>query len=434
MKLMRNRIRPYAWGSQTALADLLGEPNHTGEPQAELWIGAHPDDPSMLVHEPVAPDAQDNSAHGDQAHGTQRHDDQEHGHQTTSLAQAILADPHATLGAGVAGAFGARLPFLLKVLAVAAPLSLQAHPSVPQAKAGYAREEAAGVPLDAAHRNYKDEGSKPEMICALTRFEALCGFRKPTQTIDLMSALVVPRLQAHIWLLVSRPDARGLRAMFGSFMSLDPAARAELVRDVAVACARKVREEGPFAAEYRTVIELAERYPGDAGVLIALMLNRIVLAPGEALYVPDGNLHAYLSGTGVEIMANSDNVLRGGLTGKHVDVPELTSVMDFAARVPEILRPVRTGDAEYDYPNPAGEFRLSRLELDGSPVELGHSGPQIVLVIRGELIAQHDDGTTVTVKRGQSLWIPATHSGVRLTGEAVAFRATDGLVTTAVPA
>ncbi|MBM9477697.1 mannose-6-phosphate isomerase, class I [Nakamurella flavida] len=417
---MRNRIRPYAWGSRTALAELLGEPNHTGEPQAELWIGAHPDDPSMLVCE--APTGADSGTHSCDAAGT-------------SLAQAIQADPHGTLGSDVAARFGARLPFLLKVLAVAAPLSLQAHPSVPQAKAGYAREEAAGVPLDAGHRNYKDEGSKPEMICALTRFEALCGFRKPAQTVELMTALVVPRLQAHICLLASRPDARGLRAMFGSFLSLDAAVRAELIREVVVACARKVREEGPFAAEYRTAIELAEQYPGDAGVLISLMLNRIVLAPGEALYVPDGNLHAYLSGTGVEIMANSDNVLRGGLTGKHVDVPELTSVMDFTASVPAVLRPVTRSDAEYDYPNPAGEFQLSRLELDGTgPVELGHEGPQIVLVIRGELTAHHEDGTTVTVRRGQSLWIPATDSGVTITGDAIAFRATDGLSTMALTA
>ena len=217
------------------------------------------------------------------------------------------------LGRRVTAAFGPRLPFLLKVLAAAEPLSLQAHPSAAQARHGFAAEDRARVPLTAASRNYKDTSHKPELVCALTEFHALCGFRDPSITVRLLSELRVPALDHYLSLLSGQPDADGIRALFSSIITVPSSMFPPLLDAVLTSCVQKVREGSEFAAEYRTALELGERYPGDAGVLASLLLNRITLQPGQALFLPAGNLHAYLSGVAVEIMANSDNVLRGGL-------------------------------------------------------------------------------------------------------------------------
>ena len=221
------------------------------------------------------------------------------------------------------------------MLAADEPLSLQAHPSLEQAggRASPGRTRP-GIPRDAADRNYRDANHKPELICALTEFHALVGFREPADTVRLLRALDVPELAGHAELLAGEPNAgRAARAVHhldhaAAGGAGHPGARAAGRR----ACGWPAAGRGEFQAEARTVLELSERYPGDAGVLAALLLNRVTLAPGEALFLPAGNLHAYLSGAGVELMANSDNVLRGGLTPKHVDVPELLRVLDFGAR------------------------------------------------------------------------------------------------------
>ena len=226
----------------------------------------------------------------------------------------------------------ANLPYLLKVLAADEPLSLQAHPSAAQAAEGFARENAAGIPVDAPTRNYRDASHKPELICALTEFHALVGFREIAQTLALLRALDVAELAPHVALLAAQPDAAGLRALFTTWITLPQSVLDRAVPALQTACVRLAQQGREFAREARMALELSERYPGDAGVLAALLLNLVVLAPGEALYLPAGNLHAYLSGAGVELMANSDNVLRGGLTSKHVDVAELLRVLDFTPR------------------------------------------------------------------------------------------------------
>lgn len=270
MELLRNPVRAYAWGSRTAIAGLLGRPVPAPHPEAELWIGAHPTDPSVLL-----------------------------GEQERSLYEAVKEDPLGHLGEQVTDRFGPRLPFLLKVLAADEPLSMQAHPSAEQARSGFAREQAAGIPVDAPQRNYKDPEHKPELLCALTEFHALAGFRPVDGALDLLHTLDVRELAAYVELLAAQPDADGLRALFTTWITLPQSALAQLVPYLLGACVEHIRAHGPFARECRTALQLAELYPTDAGVLTSLLLNHLVLAPGEAIYLPAGNLHAYLHGTGV---------------------------------------------------------------------------------------------------------------------------------------
>jgi mannose-6-phosphate isomerase len=403
VELMRNRIRPYAWGSRTAIAELLGEPSPAPHPQAELWLGAHPGDPSELVG----------------SHGSRR------------LDEVIADDPVGQLGRGGAQRWGKRLPFLLKVLAADQPLSLQAHPTMAQAEAGFAAEEAAGVPLNHPNRNYKDRFHKPELICALTEFSALCGFRDPAVTVALLRELKVDELKPYLMLLSEQPDSDGVRALFSTVMTLPQAKLNILLDAVMTAAATAVRAGSPFAPEYRVALELGERYPGDSGILAAMMLNLIVLQPGQALYLPDGNLHAYLSGVGVELMASSDNVLRGGLTPKHVDVPELMRVLDFSAGDREILFGDEISRHEVVYKTSAQEFELSRIDLDGDGggdiLGLPSGAPQIVLCTEGSAELVNGSGATLVLRRGQSAWIPASDTKVSVWGDGTLYRATVGL-------
>jgi mannose-6-phosphate isomerase len=400
MELMGNRIRPYAWGSRTAIAELIGTPSPAPHPQAELWMGAHPGDSSTLL-----------DAAGER-----------------SLLDAITDKPVLMLGERVEREFGPRLPFLMKVLAAAEPLSLQAHPSAAQAARGFALEEATGVPMKSSGRNYKDGNHKPELICALTVFDALCGFREPVRTVRLLADLAVPQLDHYLSLLSGQPDADGVRALFSSILTIPSSMLDPLLTAVLAACVRLVREGSPFFAEYRTALELGERYPGDPGVLASLLLNRVTLQPGQALYLPAGNLHAYLAGVGVELMANSDNVLRGGLTPKHVDVPELMRVLDFSAGDVEVLSGDAIRPGELVYRAPAPEFRLSRLTVTAEPLDITHDGPQVVLVVAGSATVTDGEGRQIVLERGRSVWVAAGDTGVVLRGSGVAFRATDGLV------
>ena len=399
MELMDNRIRTYAWGSRTAIAELTGAPTPAPHPQAELWMGAHPGDPSVLL-DPAG---------------------------ERSLLDAIADKPVMMLGERVEARFGPRLPFLFKVLAAAEPLSLQAHPSAHQAARGFAQEEAAGVPIGAGGRNYKDGSHKPELICALTEFHALCGFRDPVMSVELLANLGVPKMDHYLSLLSGQPDRDGVRALFSSILTIPSSILQPLLNDVLTACVRLVREGSIFSAEYRTALELGERYPGDPGVLASLLLNRVTLQPGQGLFLSAGNLHAYLAGVGVELMANSDNVLRGGLTPKHVDVPELMRVLDFSAGDVDVLTGDEVRPGELVYRTPVPEFRLSRLSLTADALDLEHDGPQVVLVVEGSATVTDADGQSIRLDRGHSVWIAAADVGVQIAGSGLAFRATDGL-------
>ncbi|MFK4103615.1 mannose-6-phosphate isomerase, class I [Streptomyces sp. NPDC019531] len=380
MDRLDNTIRPYAWGSTTAIPELLGA-RPTGEPQAEMWMGAHPGAPSRT------------------ARGT--------------LVEVIDADPARELGEEAVAKFGPRLPFLLKILAAGAPLSLQVHPNLAQAKEGYEDEERRGIPVDAGHRNYKDANHKPELICALTEFDGLCGFREPERAAELLDALGVDSLKPYVDLLHAHPEEAALREVLTAILTADPDEMAHTVTEAAAACARLGGDHAPYA-------DIAHHYPGDPGVIAAVLLNYVRLQPGEALFLGAGIPHAYLNGLGVEIMANSDNVLRCGLTPKHVDVPELLRIVNFEAADPGVLRPEASPDGEEVYETPIDEFRLSRYVLPEGAIthDLTRAIPQILLCTSGSVRAGEHE-----LRPGQSVFVPAGEKA-EVTGTGTVFRAT----------
>ena len=377
-------VRDYAWGSTTAIQHMLGVPAD-GRRAAELWFGAHPDAPARVPT------------------------------RDTSLDELIAADPVGTLGEAVRDRFGPRLPYLVKVLAAERPLSIQVHPTLEQAQLGFDREDADGVPRDAPQRNYRDRNHKPELLCAVTDFEALCGFRPIPQTLQLLDRLALPGLRTTRELLAG-PD--GLRAAFAHLLTLPDAAAAV---DALVGCA-DTADPGPFEGPLRAARLAADAFPGDRGVLLSLLLNYVRLDVGEAIYLDAGNVHAYLRGVGVEIMANSDNVLRCGLTRKHVDVAELLAVADFR-ELREPRWPARADAAAHHFTVPVDDFALARVEVEGW-CELGAApGPRIVLCTDGSVDVGVDAsaaGAVHTVPAGHAVFVsPGT--SVTLAGRGLAF-------------
>ena len=408
MQLLRGAIRTYAWGSRTAIAEFTGRPVPAAHPEAELWLGANPGDPAWLED----PDGE------------------------ISLLQALIDDPEGQLGSVTRARFGDVLPFLVKVLAADEPLSLQAHPSAEQAAEGYLREEKLGIPVNSPVRNYRDASHKPELLVALHQFEALAGFRPAARTVELLRALAVSDLDPYIDLLDDQSDADGLRALFTTWITAPQPDIDVLVAAVLDGAIHYVSSGATeFAAEVKTVLELGERYPGDAGVLAALLLNRITLSPGEAIFLSAGNLHAYLRGVGLEVMANSDNVLRGGLTPKHVDVPELLRVLNFTPTPePQLRAPTHRDGLGLVYDTPAEEFAASMLTLGDA--QLGHEvdapsrhdGPQILLCTEGSTTVSGKSGA-LTLSHGAAAWVAADDGPIRLIAHEPTkiFRATVGL-------
>jgi mannose-6-phosphate isomerase len=399
MDLLTNAIQPYAWGSRTAIAALQGRPRAT-EPEAELWMGAHPGAPSRL-----------------------------HRSGWSTLLEAIEADPAAELGAPVVAAFGPRLPYLLKVLAAEKPLSLQVHPTPEQASAGFAAEDALGLPRDAPDRNYRDPYSKPELIVALTPFTGLCGFRDAAELAALLEELAVPALKDLAEAVAATPDETSVRAMLAALLRWPEAARAGLVSDVAARCSLLRTGSSSFARTYDWTARVAVDYPDDTGVVVVLMLNLVQLEPGQAVFLKPRTLHAYLAGTGVEIMAGSDNVLRGGLTPKHIDVDELLVVLDFSHGPLTLTPPTRVTADEQAWVTPTPEFRLSQVTVaPGRTVELSGAAPQILLCTQGSV--HLDDGSgELDIVSGESVFVPASAPSVLASSVsgATVFRAVPGL-------
>ncbi|MGP6175194.1 mannose-6-phosphate isomerase, class I [Corynebacterium sp. A21] len=368
-------IRAYPWGSRSLIPALRGAKVPSERPEAELWFGAHPGDPSTIAGTP--------------------------------LTEIIAADPAAALGQRVLEEHGETLPFLLKLLAADEPLSLQAHPSEEQAREGFAREDAEGVALTAPHRDYKDRNHKPELIVALTDFDAMAGFRPLHRTKLLFDALNCPELDHYRTMLDEDPaeEESNLRALFTTWITIPGKTRGALI-DAIIESLQPHRGRVDWIGQtLRNVFDLNERYPGDIGVLGALLLNHLHLRPGEAIYLDAGQLHAYIRGMGVEIMANSDNVLRGGLTSKYVDVPELVRVLDFNSLADPLVIP-----EEGYYPVPATEFHLTRVPAaEGFMVD--HDGPAIALCTAGKLQLG-----SIELGPGEAAWIPASDPAVTVNG------------------
>lgn len=410
-----NSPRPYAWGDTTAIADFRGIAP-SGGPEAELWLGAHHGAPAKLVDRA-------SDTHGD-------------------LAQWIAADPTLALGPELA-AQGARLPFLLKLLAAGSPLSLQAHPNPEQARAGFERENAAGVPLDASHRNYRDPFHKPELVVAISdTFDALSGFRPLAEVRGILDTLhtadaasdapdpeaidlLAERLSGDDslrttveWLL---REGRGER---GDQAKADVERLVERVVELAASAAAAA---SPAALSFATVLELDEAYPGDPGIVLSLLLNRVRLERGEALYLAAGNIHAHLDGLGIELMAASDNVLRGGLTPKHIDVDELLAVLDFTPIEAPRLHPVSAGTGVAVFSPGMPDFELIRVDPGADAASVDLAGPAIVIAEGGDVHVR-GSGAELEVSRGAAAYITPDEGPLSVTTDrdAIAWIATTG--------
>ena len=382
-----NTARDYAWGSHSLIPDYFGLPA-TGKPMAEVWFGTHDGSLATVV-----------------------------GHPEQTLLAAIGGKP---------------LPFLLKILAAEAPLSIQAHPNSAQAQAGFARENAAGVPLSAFERNYKDDRHKPEMLVALTEFEALCGFLEIDAAFELLTSLqaVSKQLLAEqlgIW-AQGIAENRNYASVFGLISSLNGEALVELQLQLESAFSN-LGPDSEFAERGLMIAKLHALHPGDRGVLLALLMNHLWLRPNEAIFLPAGNIHAYLGGLGVEVMAASDNVLRGGLTPKHIDVPELEKVLDFSPCAEPRSVPKALATGLFEYPAAVDDFLLYRAELSGSTVmaELNLPASAIVLCTAGEISLSNSIAETQLLRRGEAAFIAKDAKSFSLAGSGTVFLATSAV-------
>jgi mannose-6-phosphate isomerase len=408
MDLLRPVVRPYAWGSRTAIAELQGRPVPAAGPEAELWMGAHPSAPSGVARDPATLDA------------------------------VIAAAPDRELGPQCAATFGGRLPFLLKVLSADKALSIQVHPTRAQAEAGYQAENRRGLAPDDPARNYVDDWPKPELLYALTPFEVLAGLRTPADAADLLRALAVDQLGPLAGELSAATSEQAMAGALASVLEWPEPSRAGLVADVVVACS-KLAASGPaasgsaasgfevsrYADACAAAVRVAADHPDDLGIVALLLMRHAVLQPGQAVFMPAGGLHAYLRGTGIELLANSDNVVRAGLTGKHIDVPELLKLLDPVVSVPVIApRVLPDGIAWFDTPAP--EFRLYVLRLGGPSVTLPGAGPRILLCLEGACSLRSAPGDTLELRRGESCFISAVDALIEAAGSARLVLATPG--------
>ncbi len=391
--VLKNTIQPYSWGSCSAIPELLGEAPPHQHPCAELWMGAHPKAPSLLQEEKC----------------------------WKPLSHVIRDDPESILGRGAMEKFKSQLPFLFKILAAAKPLSLQVHPNHLQAREGFVRENHLGIPLDAPQRNYKDNNHKPECLCALSDFYALSGFRPAGEILAFGEMLSRTRLKQLLDYLHDHRDKEGVRWFFSELMRLEEKLQAVIIAEV-VESARSLCSE---SAVFRWILRLYEEYPQDIGIISPFFMNLICLKPGEALFLPAGQLHTYLEGVGIEVMANSDNVLRAGLTHKHIDIPELLRIV-VCEEGTSILSPRLVSDCEAIYSAPADEFVLSVITVNKKKIHASahrHSVEILVCTDGCGTITDQENHERLSIGKGMALLIPASVSCYSIEGDAVIYKA-----------
>lgn len=382
---MKNQIQRYEWGSRDYIANLLKLEKNETEPWAELWLSAHDKAPSLLLE-------------------TQ-----------TQLNEAITANPQEFLGKKIALEYKNKLPYLLKILSAEKPLSIQAHPNLDEAQRGFRRENEQGIPLTDFVRNYKDDNHKPELICALTEFHAMCGFRPASEIIDFFKKLGFSKILKTFSAFKKEPSSGNMKNLFSEIINAGLGKKQQIL-EMTIKKYHRLKDE--FIKAWIT--KLLEFYPNDIGVISPLFLNTFILQPGQAIFLKAGVLHAYLQGTGVEIMANSDNVLRGGLTPKNIDVDELVSLLQWEMKEPD----VQSYNPEQDminYQVPVAEFSLKRINLKGE-ISLDSSKPTMLIVISGEVEVSCQEENKSLVQ-GESLFVTAEAKKLKLLGEALVFLA-----------
>jgi mannose-6-phosphate isomerase len=399
---LENEIKNFAWGSPIWLPDLLGFPNPEQTPCAELWMGSHPNGSSKITVD---------------FYGTPK---------TLTLAELIERSPEYYLGAGAANKYGA-LPYLFKLLAAEKPLSIQAHPNLEQARQGFERENAAGIPLDAKERNYKDNNHKPEIICALTPFRVMCGFREIREITELLHKFDCAALGNVLGAVENAQnqntnnDENPYGAFLNALFTLSADEKQALTIHIRQNIGTIIEKYGENEREWQMVASFASIYPGDSAIISPLYLNVLDLEPGEAVFLPAGVLHAYVHGFGVELMANSDNVLRGGLTQKYVDSGELLGALKLEAHLPPVMKNA-TGRLPYTYPSGADEFALSVLSNSDMThvVQLEREGPVAGIVMEGACVVTFKNGNPdMRFEKGTSFFVPAGLSRSLFTLEGV---------------
>ncbi|WP_446028939.1 mannose-6-phosphate isomerase [Lelliottia amnigena] len=380
MQKLINSVQNYAWGSQTALTDLYGIPNPDNLPMAELWMGAHPKSSSKI----------------EDASGNVR-----------ALRYVIEADKTALLGNAVADRFG-ELPFLFKVLCADQPLSIQVHPNKKASELGFAKENAAGIPLDAAERNYKDPNHKPELVFALTPFLAMNAFREFSEIVSLLQ----PVAGAHTAIahFLENPDAASLSQLFASLLNMQGDEKSHALAIL------KTALDSQQGEPWQTIRVISEFYPDDSGLFSPLLLNVVKLNPGDAMFLFAETPHAYLQGVALEVMANSDNVLRAGLTPKYIDIPELVANVKFVAKPAADLltQPVKNG-AELDFPIPVEDFAFSLHDLSHTETTVAQESAAILFCVEGEAVLNKGEQRLV-LKPGESAFIAANESPITISG------------------
>ena len=362
---LHNQIKHYEWGSPCMIPQFLGVENPGGKAWAEMWMGTHPAAPSQI----------------------------QTGESAVSLAE-------------LAG----ELPFLFKLLAVEKPLSLQAHPNTAQAQEGFARENSLSIALDASDRSYRDANHKPELLCAVSPFTVMAGFKQPDQIYRSLETFISSAPAAKFFSrLLPALEAGALKCFFTELYKFSKQELKDIVSFI-------LENEAGIASDKCAVLNdqwklmkyFAALYPEDIAVISPLYLNLFTLDPGQAIYIPTGILHSYISGFGVELMTNSDNVLRCGLTSKHTGIGELMNILKFEPFMPQIIVSPPS-PSWFCIPAPEGDFSLSLMCSNGEkPAERIFSGnaPAICIVTDGEL---HTGG--VTFKKGESFFIPAEATG-----------------------
>jgi len=387
--LLKNTVQNYAWGSKKAIPELLGEIYSLEKPVAELWMGTHPRGVSQVMVN----------------------------NQAISLAEIIGQNPEQILGTNTALKFSNQLPFLFKLLAIEKPLSIQAHPDQKQAIAGFAKENKAGIALDAFNRTYKDKNHKPEIICGITDFWALNGFLPFQELITFFTNLNSESIKAETNYLAAHLNPAAFKAFYTAIHNIDPVKKKKLVDDILKYAT--INKNNDQKCEW--LLKINNEFPGDPGIISAAMLNLIQLKPGEAMFLPAKQLHTYLQGIGIELMANSDNVLRGGLTEKYINVQELVEILDFTEKTITILRPEKIANGFMLYNTPAEEFQLAKITVTNRFVyeNFQNQSASILICLRGEAVIKDLlNNKSVIFRKGQSLLIAAALTKYTISGEA----------------
>lgn len=370
MNILQPVLQPYAWGSHSFIQSFLGI--SLPGPIAEAWYSAHPKAPSLLCGEP--------------------------------LDVIIAKDPHYWLGAAEA-----RLPYLLKILAAEQALSVQVHPSKVQAELGFERENETGIPLESPIRNYKDDNHKPEMMLALTDFHALCGFRKYNEIAEIFSHFGITGFFQFYGSFAKNPCSTTFSLLHQEILLQEPLP--ELMHHI-----RDINPGGNWQAELMWCKRLLEQYPADRSVISPMLMNLIHMRPLDAIFLEEGIVHAYLHGAGIEIMASSDNVLRAGLSPKHIDVPELLKVMRNAPYLPQIQTANLITNAWHEYSIPVQDFRLCLCHLDGATPIPAHPGSRMLMSIEGSCMI-YGSKQEIMMQPGDTVLIPAIEQDISVSGK-----------------